>query len=102
MQVPLMTKFSLPIWMIAAHFVFDWLLQSDRMALGKSKSNSILSEHAFVATVWALPVGYPFWLANFIAHWITDYLTSRMTSKLWFIDNLGLAKEFSWFNKTQP
>ena len=90
---------SLPISLIIAHFVGDFLLQSNWMALNKSKSWLALTAHCFVYSVfvgaWAASyvsgqsVYYnsPLWVPFiFVPHFITDAITSRITSKLWFIN----------------
>lgn len=80
-----------------AHFVADFVMQSDDMAKNKSKSNKWLLRHTVVySCLLFLIVGVPgvfdgvplamaaIWvLANFALHTVTDYATSRITSKLW-------------------
>lgn len=81
---------------LIVHFVFDFILQSHKMATNKSKSNKWLTKHVavytgglFVSYVWFLVSGfiltYPMFigwvLLNGVLHWITDYFTSRKTSK---------------------
>jgi hypothetical protein len=71
---------------LVAHWIFDYVLQSHSMAVNKSRSALWLTLHASVYSLWTLPVfGFPtgFWLWIFATHWYTDYLTSRVTSKLW-------------------
>lgn len=74
------------------HFVADFILQTDEMAINKSKSNQWLTIHvaAYMAgfilmTVWFIESQY--WLhwilLNGALHWITDYFTSRLNSYLW-------------------
>jgi hypothetical protein len=79
----------------SVHFVADFLLQSDWMALNKSKRFSALLAHVwvytlvFTAAVWAVTGLLPallFGILTFATHFITDAVTSRLTSKLWFID----------------
>ncbi|HMS53192.1 MAG: DUF3307 domain-containing protein [Sphingobacteriales bacterium] len=82
---------------ILAHFVADFLLQTDKMALNKSKSNYWLTMHVlaytagmalftvymvvFEAQNWLLAAK---WLGiNACLHWLTDFNTSRLTSILW-------------------
>lgn len=78
---------SLPLGLLVAHFVGDFLLQSDWMALNKSKNSSALTFHVLVYSLCFLPFwGWKFWLLTFYSHWITDYFTSKVTTKLWFID----------------
>lgn len=75
---------TIPISLLVTHFVADFILQSDWMALNKSKNNKALYLHAFVYSLCFLPFGFWFFLATFFMHFTTDYYTSRITSKLWF------------------
>jgi uncharacterized membrane protein YjjP (DUF1212 family) len=63
------------------------------MAVNKSKSNYWLTAHVAVYSVWMIPLGYYLlgdsirvimfdWI-NFSLHWIIDFITSRINSKLW-------------------
>ena len=70
------------VWM---HFVADFLLQSDRMALNKSKSNTWLAAHCSVygaCMLWVF-AGWRFALVAGILHFAVDWATSRGTSLLW-------------------
>lgn len=78
---------AIPLWMIAAHYVCDWKLQSNKMALNKSRSVPWLWYHAAVATSWcALTGNANFWLFNFFAHGVIDAVSSQFTGKLWFLE----------------
>jgi hypothetical protein len=77
---------TIPIQLVILHFICDWYLQNDKMALGKSKDNWILLTHASVATIYTIWWGPLFWLSNLILHFVVDYFTSRGTSKLWFVE----------------
>ena len=88
------TTLSVPLIICLLHFLFDWKFQSNWMAMGKSKSVWILTLHAFVATLYCALWGIQFWTANFFFHLLTDGITSRLTSKLWFIDLAPFR--FSW------
>jgi len=90
---------SIPVLLliIIIHFYCDFCLQSDEMAVNKSKSNYWLSLHVAVYTsvtflAWlfcffqpsSLYVFHQYWYFVcfiFVTHWITDYCTSRLTSK---------------------
>ena len=91
---------SLPISMGVAHFVGDFLLQSNMMALGKSKwttldGASALVSHALVYSLCFLPWGLSFALVTFFTHLVTDALTSRyLTSKLWFVKQTLAGRVF--------
>lgn len=95
---------------IFIHWVGDFVFQSDWQAKNKSKSNKALLQHiTSYTTIWAAfilgcilvalltdPFGttttndliwtakwLPFLSITFIAHFITDYFTSRLNSRLW-------------------
>lgn len=90
-----MNQISLPLSIIVAHTVGDWFCQSDWMALNKSKSNKALTAHTLVYSLFLLPWGLTFWALNFNLHWLVDYVTSRITSKLWFFRPYGESN--MWF-----
>ena len=83
---------------IFSHWVADFVFQTHWMAVNKSKSNIALGCHVLVYTVViGLLLGIPLYVygnipyivlgtwvtVNGILHFITDYTTSRITSKLW-------------------
>lgn len=80
-----------------AHFIGDFILQTDAMAKNKSKSLWWLSVHC---TVYGLPLlffGWKFALANIGLHLCTDFVSSKITSRLlaagkthWFFVVIGL------------
>lgn len=86
-----MISVSVVLFMMFVHWIADFRHQTDEMARGKSKSNYWLSVHAgiytaimalgacvFIPTFWA----WVAWVAfNGAAHWVTDYFTSRASSK---------------------
>ncbi len=69
------------------HWFADFYCQTDRMALAKHSSNKWLTIHVATYTVLLLMctlVNVPLWcLLNGALHWVTDYFTSRWTSRLW-------------------
>lgn len=82
-----------------AHWVADFIAQTDQMAKNKSTSNKWLISHV---STYGLVMGLIIlvtlgsisliWLAiNTVAHGATDYVTSRITSRLW------KAGETHWF-----
>lgn len=68
------------IWL---HWFADFVLQTDAMAKGKSKTYRWLALHVLVYMLPLLFFGYKFAVINGVLHWITDFFSSRMTSKLW-------------------
>lgn len=93
--------------LLTAHFVADFLYQSDWMALNKSKRWDALAWHVLVygwAFTLVLGMGLTathsvpspsavaaFMAINLGAHFVQDALTSRLTSRLWFVDGANLA-----------
>lgn len=74
----------------------DFLLQSDKMAINKSKSNKWLCIHILIYSIPFLWFGWLFALINGLLHFITDFISSRATSRLytnhrhWFFVIIGL------------
>ena len=69
------------IWL---HFIADFFLQNDKMALNKSSSNKWLGIHVAVYSIpflWFF--GWKYALFNGVAHFITDWISSRLAKKLW-------------------
>lgn len=94
--------------LLVAHTVADFIVQSfiPGMGEGKSKSNHILTSHVLSYTlVLALALalydvamradGPPTtiaWLAfNAVAHWLTDWVTSRVNAKTWPLRPITLS-----------
>lgn len=78
--------------LIWVHWLADFVLQTDWMAINKSKKNLVLLAHvAMYSLPFILFVGWnlapkDYWdfiLFNAAAHFLTDFITSRVTSKLW-------------------
>lgn len=87
------------IGLLLAHWIGDFVCQTDRMALNKSKDWLWLLYHVAVYStvmfLWALYFSHDPWFAlkflnaTFALHFITDAVTSRITSALWFVKPLG-------------
>ena len=87
------------LFILLVHWVSDFVLQTHHMSTRKSSSNYYLTMHVVVytfATIVMWSVVFPFttihisslgiWLsfaAIFTTHWVTDYFTSRWTSRLY-------------------
>lgn len=88
------------------HLVGDWFLQTNWMAMNKSKNWKALSEHVSVYTLafvpaalyWFGPVpnALSFLVVTFTAHFVTDAITSRITSKNWFVDMYERPEKDIW------
>ena len=77
------------VWL---HFVADFVMQSDRVARGKSSSNLILLQHIILYGIpFCLFFGIKYAVLNSILHFMVDWNTSRATSFLW------AHKKVHWF-----
>jgi hypothetical protein len=91
--------------LLAAHFVADFIAQSDWMAVNKSKRWDALAWHvavytAVLAVFVFLLTTTPSWRGvtaswvafglfvgvNAVAHFVQDAMTSRITARLWFLN----------------
>lgn len=85
------------------HFLADFVFQTSQMATGKSKSLKWLSIHIGVYGVVSLIslyivssfidsyyLGFAWWIGNVAMHFITDFITSKITSKFWEEKNYRL------------
>lgn len=75
-----MNSYLLIVWL---HFLGDFILQSDRMALNKSKSTYWLSLHALTYGIPLFLLGWRFAIVNLAAHWVVDFFTSKANAYLW-------------------
>ena len=93
------TVILLLVW---AHFVGDFILQSDYLALNKSKNNLVLLWHVslymtpFLALTLLLPITWAWLFLNWTLHLCTDYVSSRITRRFsqmgkehWFFTTIG-------------
>lgn len=76
--------------LLVAHFVGDFLCQTDWMALNKSKRWDALALHVLVYTlvlatfIFPMPSEASGWLVvNAAAHFVQDAVTSRINARLW-------------------
>ena len=69
---------------LIAHWIADFVLQTDKMALNKSKSNRWLAYHVGAYTLFmSVFFGPLFGIINGLCHLATDWFSSRITTKLW-------------------
>lgn len=87
------------LFILFVHWVSDFVLQTHNMSTKKNSSNYYLSVHVGVYTfttivMWVIVFAFTSihisslgvflsFLTIFISHWITDYFTSRLTSRLY-------------------
>jgi hypothetical protein len=69
--------------LLLAHFVGDFILQSDWMAGNKTTSWKAMGSHIGLYTLCLVPFGLVFALVNGLAHFATDSITARMTKALY-------------------
>jgi hypothetical protein len=77
--------------LVWTHWLADFVMQTDSMAQKKSKSIAWLSFHIFVYMIPLLVFGWRFALVNGACHWVVDFFTSKINSRLW------QAKKVHWF-----
>lgn len=73
------------------HFIADFFLQSTYMALNKSKNIKALTWHCLIYSVPFFWFGWKFALLAGLLHFPVDFITSKITSRLWD------KKEVHWF-----
>ena len=90
----------LACWLLFLHWVGDYVLQSNDLALRKADDAIALIHHVVIVAlalfVGVLPLGVmglvgwnllvQFVGVNYVAHLVTDYLTSKVNKWLWFVD----------------
>ena len=73
-------------WILLAiwyHFVTDFMLQNDHMAINKSKDNIILLMHATICSMPAVLLSFKLAIILFVSHFAIDYCSSRLNAWLW-------------------
>jgi hypothetical protein len=75
-------KIILLIWL---HFIADFVLQTDKMAIHKSASMKFLGLHCLTYSVPLFLLGWRFAVLNGFAHFGVDFVTSRLTGHFFSI-----------------
>lgn len=78
-------------FLLLCHFIGDFVLQDDYMALNKSRNNWVLAGHCSIYTLCFFCFGGYFMLCNFAIHFCVDFVTSRINARLYE------AGERHWF-----
>lgn len=73
------------------HFIADFILQDDYVAINKAKDNTVLVFHTMVYGLCFAWFGPLFMLITMVSHGMVDFVTSRGTSRLWS------ANQRHWF-----
>lgn len=92
-----MIPFKSIVIILAIHTIFDFFLQSRKMAEGKSELGSALFKHLAVYLVGLILMTvsvsirdvFPFILINLILHGITDGITSNISKYFYQKDEAG-------------
>jgi len=88
------TNYTVPliILVIWIHWFTDFFLQSDKMGINKSSSNMWLLYHCLVYSLpFLVLLNIGFVVVTFILHFMGDFYSSRITTKLF------LEKKRHWF-----
>lgn len=73
-------EIKIVLLLVWIHFFGDFVLQTNDMAVKKSKSIKWLLLHTSVYSVLLLLFGPLFALVNFVAHFVVDFFSSRAGS----------------------
>src|SRR3990167_1647011 len=74
---------TIPLSLLTTHFLADFVFQSNWMAINKTKRLDALSLHVLIYSLCFLWLGWLFTGITFLTHFVTDFVTSRWTSRLW-------------------
>lgn len=75
------------IWI---HFLMDFVLQSRYTAEMKSKSNAVLLAHVVTYSLPLAVFGILFAVVNGGLHFLTDWITSRLTTRYYLSNRMKL------------
>lgn len=76
-----MIETKVVLGLILSHWAGDFLLQTNKMAINKSKHLGWLTVHVLVYSICFLWLGLTFAIANAAGHWLTDLVTSRLSGR---------------------
>ena len=89
-------KVEIILVLVWLHFIADFILQTDKMAINKSKDERFLFYHSIVYGLPFLFFGIAFTIVNIVLHMVVDSITSQITSILykqnkrhWFFVTIG-------------
>lgn len=71
-----------------AHYIGDFLVQTNWMASNKSKSIKALGAHIFTYTLCLMPFGIFYAVVNGAVHMGIDAITSKLSSKFYKEKNI--------------
>lgn len=74
--------------LITVHFIADFVLQTNWMAIEKSKRWDALLLHVTVYTLCFVWMGWWFTLITFVLHFAVDFFTSRLGRRWFFFEPL--------------
>jgi Na+/proline symporter len=78
---------TISVWVVVllfwVHVLADFVAQTDEMATRKSSSNEWLLRHVLTYGTLFAWTGPWYCIANMALHFATDYVSSRITSRLW-------------------
>jgi len=89
------------ISIVILHFIADFVFQDEKWAVGKSHSVKLLTLHVSMYTaLWFLFCNFYCYATGnymmyflvpitFVSHWLTDYFTSKVTSRLYAEKKFG-------------
>lgn len=72
--------------LLLAHYVGDFILQSDKVAVQKSRSWGALTQHVALYSGCFVWMGLTFALVTFVCHFLVDAATSRVGAKLFYFE----------------
>lgn len=77
------------IFVFILHYIGDFLLQTRWMGENKSKNIVALLMHIIVYSATLIPFGFKFAIINGILHLITDFITSKLSSRAYLNKNMA-------------